>query len=340
MNRQKVAMITGGTGMDGSHLADFLITKGYYVVSLKRRTSMINTKRIDHLYGNPNFKLEYFDLNDVSSMFRLLLKYQPNEIYMLAAQSHVHTSFLLSENTVDGIAMGTLRMLNVIKEVTPLAKVYNSATSELFGINEIMPLNENSRMIPASPYACAKLFSYSICNNYRDAYNLHISNGILFNHSSERRGETFFERKLTIAAARIKEGLADELTLGNLAAKRDLGSAREYVECMWKMLQQETPDNYVIATGKTYSAQDMCDFVFDYAGLGDSSRYVRIDERYFRPQEVPILLGDPTKAKTQLGWEAKTDIFDLLRMMYDHDLKIVKQEKQQGAAKWPITKTP
>ena len=325
----KTAMITGVTGQDGSYLAEFLLDKGYNVVGLKRRTSMINTERIDHIYDHPRFKLEYFDLNDSSSMWRLLNKYKPWEVYNLAAQSHVRVSFDVSESTVDSIAMGTLRLLNAARDIVPETKIYQASSSEMYGDNpfahEPNKLHEQSLFMPASPYACAKLFSHNLVNNYRKGYGLHASSGILFNHESPRRGETFVTRKITMAAARIKLGLQDKLFLGNLEAKRDWGFAGDYVRAMWMMLQQENPDDYVIATGETYTVKQFLDCVFDCAGLGPAEKYVEIDPRLFRPQEVPYLRGDARKAKKILGWEPEVDFEGLARMMYESDLELQKR---------------
>jgi len=322
-------MITGITGQDGSYLAELLLEKGYSVVGLKRRTSLINTERINHLYDHKRFKLEYFDLNDSSCMWRLLNKHKPWEVYNLAAQSHVRVSFDVSESTVEGIVMGTLRLLNAVRDIVPEAKVYQASSSEMYGDNpfahEPKILHEHSLFMPASPYACAKLFAHNLVNNYRKAYDLHVSSGILFNHESPRRGETFVTRKITMAAARIKLGLQDKLFLGNLDAKRDWGFAGDYVKAMWLMLQQQNPDDYVIATGKTYTVKQFLDCVFEYAGLGNSERYVEIDPRLFRPQEVPYLCGDNKKAKKILGWVPEVDFEGLAKIMYDNDFEIQKR---------------
>ena len=324
----KIAMITGVTGQDGSYLAELLLEKGYNVIGLKRRTSLINTGRINHLYNHKRFKLEYFDLNDSSCMWRLLNKYKPWEIYNLAAQSHVRVSFDISESTVDGVAMGTLRLLNAARDIVPEARIYQASSSEMYGDNpfahEPNKLHEYSLFMPASPYACAKLFSHNLVRNYRESYDLHASSGILFNHESPRRGETFVTRKITMAAAKIKLGLQEKLFLGNLEAKRDWGYAGDYVKAMWLMLQQDKPDDYVIATGETYTVQQFLECVFDTAGLGDPKKYVEIDPRLFRPQEVPYLCGDATKAKNNLGWEPEVDFEGLAKMMYEYDLETLK----------------
>ena len=324
--KNKTALVTGITGQDGSYLAELLLDKGYRVVGLKRRTSMINTDRIDHIFENPNLTLEYYDLNDASSIWNLMLKYKPDEIYNIAAQSHVKVSFDIPENTVDGIAMGTLRILNAAKAIVPNARIYQASSSEMFGDNPENPQNETTALMPASPYACAKVFAHNIVRNYRLAYGMHVSSGILFNHESPRRGETFVTRKITLAAARIKLGLQDKLYLGNLDAKRDWGFAGDYVEAMWLMLQQDTPDDYVIATGKTYTVREFLEKVFEIAGL-DISEKVEIDERLFRPHEVPLLLGDPSKAKKNLDWDPKVNLDELALMMYEADLKYIKENE-------------
>jgi len=321
----KTALITGVTGQDGSYLAEFLLDKGYKVVGVKRRTSLINTKRIDEVYSHPHFILEYGSLHDAGCFWHLLKKYFPDEIYNLAAQSHVRVSFDVPEETVDSIAMGTLRLLNAYKEMCPEARFYQASSSEMYGDNPLVPFNEESLMTPASPYACAKLFSHNLVRNYREAYNLHASSGILFNHESPRRGETFVTRKITMAAARIKLGLQNELRLGNLDARRDWGYAGDYVEAMWLMLQQKNPDDYVIATGESHTVKEFLECVFNHAGLGDPDQYVKIDARYFRPHEVPYLLGDPSKAKKALSWKPRVKFDELAWMMYDTDLEEVKR---------------
>ena len=321
----KTALITGITGQDGSYLADFLLKKGYFVVGLKRRSSIICTDRIDHIYNSINFKMEYFNLNDPGCFWRLLLKYRPDEIYNLAAQSHVRVSFDTPEETVQSVAMGPLRMLEAVRTIDPTGnqiKFYQASSSEMFGDNPNYPFNEESRLMPASPYACAKVFSHNLVRNYRESYGVHASSGILFNHESPRRGETFVTRKITIAAVKIKMGLQDKLYLGNLDAKRDWGFAGDYVKAMWLMLQQDIPDDYVISTGETYSVKEFLECVFDYAGL-DVDKYVEIDTRLFRPQEVPYLLGDSTKAKNVLGWEPEVKFEELAKMMYDSDWNLM-----------------
>tara|TARA_R100000388_G_scaffold94967_2_gene84561 strand:- start:9815 stop:10789 length:975 start_codon:yes stop_codon:yes gene_type:complete len=321
----KTALITGITGQDGSYLADFLLKKGYFVIGLKRRSSIICTDRIDQIYNNINFKMEYFNLNDPGCFWRLLLKYRPDEIYNLAAQSHVRVSFDTPEETVQSVAMGTLRMLEAVRTIDPTGnqiKFYQASSSEMFGDNTNYPFNEESRFMPASPYACAKVFSHNLVRNYRESYGIHASSGILFNHESPRRGETFVTRKITMAAVKIKMGLQDKLYLGNLDAKRDWGFAGDYVKAMWLMLQQDIPDDYVISTGETYSVKEFLDCVFNYAGL-DVDKYVEVDSRLFRPQEVPYLLGDSTKAKSVLKWEPKVKFKELAKMMYDSDWNLM-----------------
>ena len=317
----KTALISGITGQDGSYLAELLLEKGYQVVGLKRRTSTICTERVDHIFNHPNFKMRYFNLNDPGCFWKLILEYRPDEIYNLAAQSHVKVSFETPEETVQSIALGTLRLLEAVKTIDPTGnqmRVYQASSSEMFGDNPNYPFNEESRFRPASPYACAKVFAHNLVRNYRESYRIHASSGILFNHESPRRGETFVTRKITTAAARIKMGLQDKLFLGNLEAKRDWGFAGDYVEAMWLMLQQDIPDDYVIATGETHSVKEFLDCVFDSAGL-DVNKYVEIDHRLFRPQEVPYLLGDSIKAKRKLGWQPKVKFEALAKMMYDAD---------------------
>lgn len=317
---KKTAFITGVTGQDGSYLADLLLSKGYKVIGLKRRTSLLSTDRINHLIDkNPDFKLEYFSLHDSTTLYRLLKKYKPDEFYNLAAQSHVRVSFDVPVETVDTIVMGTLKILEAIRFVDPTIRVYQASSSEMYGDNPEAPQSESTLLMPASPYACAKTFAHNLCRNYRKSYGMHISSGILFNHESPRRGETFVTRKITMAAARIKKGLQEKLYLGNLDAKRDWGFAGDYVEAMWRMLQQDEPDDYVIATGETNTVKDFLHEVFSIAGL-DVDKHVEIDERLFRPHEVPLLLGDPSKAERMLGWKPSVKMKLLAKMMYEHDL--------------------
>ena len=321
----KTAMITGVTGQDGSYLAELLLSKGYRVIGLKRRTSLISTDRIDTLYSNPLFCLEYFSLHDPTTLYRLLEKYEPIEFYNLAAQSHVRVSFDVPLETVDSIAMGTLRVLEAVRHVNKDIRFYQASSSEMYGDNPSVPQVEDTALMPASPYACAKVFAHNLCRNYRESYEMHISSGILFNHESPRRGETFVTRKITLAAARIRLGLQSDLYLGNLSAKRDWGFAGDYVDAMYRMLQQDEPDDYVIATGETHSVQEWWEEVFLLADL-DINKYVKTDERLLRPHEVPLLLGDPSKAKRQLGWEPKVKFKQLAKIMYEADLKIAENE--------------
>ena len=321
---QKVALVTGVTGQDGSYLVDLLLGKGYKVVGVKRRTSIIATDRVDHIFNDAesilNFDLVYGNMIDSGNIHRLLQEYKPDEVYNLAAQSHVRVSFDTPEETAKIVGMGTLRLLEAVRNICPQARVYQASSSEMFGDNPHYPFNEESRLMPASPYACSKVFAHNLIRNYRESYGMHASSGILFNHESPRRGETFVTRKITMAAANIKMGLQDDLYLGNLEAKRDWGFAGDYVEAMWLMLQQESPDDYVIATGETHTVEEFLNEVFEYAGLS-IQKHVKIDERLFRPHEVPLLLGDATKAKKQLNWEPKVKFKELARMMYDEDLK-------------------
>ena len=327
----KTAFISGITGQDGSYLAELLLEKGYFVVGLKRRTSLICTDRIDSIYCHKNFKMEYWDLNDSSSTYRLLLKYKPDEFYNLAAQSHVKVSFEVPEDTVSTIANGTLRILEAIRNILPTCKFYQASSSEMFGDNPDMPengYNEDSKLMPASPYACAKVFAHNLVRNYRVSYGIHASSGILFNHESPRRGETFVTRKITLAAAKIKLGIQDKIQLGNLDAKRDWGHAKDYVRAMHLMLQKDTPDDYVIATGETYSVEDFLNKVWDIARLGSPSSHLVINEKYFRPHEVPLLLGDSSKARKNLGWNPKYDLDSLARDMYISDYTILKRSNK------------
>lgn len=315
---RRVAFLTGVTGQDGGYLAKLLLSKGYYVVGMKRRTSLINTERVNDIYDNPDFVLEYGNMIDSHSLWRLLLKYKPDEIYNLAAQTHVRVSFDVPEETLQIIGNGTLKLLNTMKEACPEARFYQASSSEMFGDNPSYPQNEDTRLMPASPYACAKVYAHHLCRNYRESYGLHISCGILFNHESPWRGETFVTRKITQAAAKIKLGKQEFLELGNLEAKRDWGYAKDYVYGMWLMLQQEKPDDYVLATGETHSVQEFLDETFKHAGL-NSANHVKINSRFFRPHEVPLLLGDSTKARTKLGWEPKVLFKELVKIMWEAD---------------------
>jgi GDPmannose 4,6-dehydratase len=316
----KTALITGITGQDGSYLAELLLQKGYFVVGIKRRSSVINTSNIDHLYGHKNLKLVYGNMNDVGSMYRLLSTYKPDEVYNLAAQSHVRTSFDVPEETVDAVAMGTMRLIEACRNIIPETRFYQASSSEMYGDNMDPMKNESTPMTPASPYAAAKLFAHNIVRNYRIGYGMHASCGILFNHESPRRGETFVTRKITKAVSRIKLGLQDKLYLGNLDAIRDWGFAGDYVEAMWLMLQQDKPDDYVIATGETHTVKEFLEITFEKAQL-DWKKYVDIDTRLYRPHEVPFLQGDSSKAQKILGWKPKTSFDNLVDMMYQSDLK-------------------
>ena len=320
----KIAIVTGVTGQDGSYLAELLLSKKYKVIGLKRRTSTICTERLNQIYRHPNFKMEYYNFIDSGSLYRLLLKYKPDEVYNLGAQSHVRVSFDTPEETVETIAMGTLRWLEAIRNLDPGIRFYQASSSEMFGDNPQVPQCEKTVFMPASPYACAKVFAHNLVRNYRQSYGLHASCGILFNHESPRRGETFVTRKITMAVARMKLGLQDKLYLGNLDAKRDWGFAGDYVEAMWRMLQQKEPDDYVIATGETHTVREFLIEVFSYAGL-DIDRHVKIDPRLFRPHEVPLLLGDYNKANRQLGWKPKVRFRELARMMYEEDYNSIKE---------------
>ena len=323
----KKALITGITGQDGSYLAELLLEKGYEVHGIIRRSSSFNTERIDHLYKDPHINdvrmfLYYGDLSDSSNLSRLLEKIQPDEIYNLAAQSHVRVSFDMPEYTADVVGLGTIRILDAIKETQIKTKFYQASTSELYGKVVETPQTERTPFYPRSPYACAKLYSYWITVNYRESYNMYACNGILFNHESPRRGETFVTKKITHAIAKILNKEQDKLYLGNLDAKRDWGYAKDYVEAMWLMLQQEKAEDYVIATGETHSVREFLDEAFGLVGL-DWKKYVEIDPRYYRPAEVDLLLGDPTKAKEKLGWTPKTTFKELVKIMLEYDLNNV-----------------
>jgi GDPmannose 4,6-dehydratase len=326
----KTALITGITGQDGSHLAEFLLSQGYWVYGLMRRSSSFNTSRIDHIYQDPHepdprLRLIYGDLNDASSLNKILRDVQPNEIYNLGAQSHVMVSFDIPEYTGDVTGLGTVRLLEAIRETQIRPKFYQASSSELYGLAQEIPQRETTPFYPRSPYACAKAYAFYMVRNYREAYGLFACNGILFNHEGPRRGETFVTRKITRAATRTSVGLQDKLYLGNLDARRDWGYAPEYVEAMWLMLQQQTPDDYVIATGETHSVKEFVQEAFDLLGL-DWQRYVEIDARYVRPTEVDTLLGDFSKAKAVLGWKPKVTFKDLVRIMVESDLELAKKE--------------
>jgi GDPmannose 4,6-dehydratase len=322
----KSAVITGITGQDGSFLAEFLLSKGYEVIGVVRRSSMEDKKfhNIQHLIGNTNLIIEHGDLTDASSLWRIISDYMPEEFYNLGAQSHVGVSFETPESTLQINATGVLNCLEAIRNIFPNTKFYQASTSEMFGDNVNAPQSEITPFSPVSPYACSKVAAHNLVVNYRKAYDLHASSGILFNHESERRGEQFVTRKITKAAARITLGLQKELRLGNLEAKRDWGYAKEYVEGMWLMLQQENPDDYVIGTGKTHTIREFISCVSEVAGY-DIMKHVIVDDKFKRPSEVPLLLADSTKAKKVLGWEAKTDLKTLAKIMYNSDLEKEKQ---------------
>ena len=324
MSKTKKALITGITGQDGSYLAELLLEKGYEVYGIIRRSSSFNTGRIEHLYqdfhvNDARVFLHYGDLADSSALSRLLEKIQPDEIYNLAAQSHVRVSFDIPEYTADVVALGTIRILDAIKETEIKTKFYQASTSELYGKVVETPQTEKTPFYPRSPYACAKLYSYWITINYRESYDMYACNGILFNHESPRRGETFVTKKITHAIARILKKEQDKLYLGNLDAKRDWGYAKDYVEAMWLMLQQDKAEDYVIATGETHSVREFLDEAFGLVGL-DWKKYVEIDPRYYRPAEVDLLLGNPAKAKEKLGWKPKTTFKELVKIMLEYDL--------------------
>jgi GDPmannose 4,6-dehydratase len=330
----KKALITGITGQDGSYLAELLLAKGYEVHGIIRRASTFNTSRIDHLYQDPHFNnvrffLHYGDLTDATALVKLLYSLKPDEIYNLGAQSHVRVSFDIPESTGDIVGLGTLRILEAIRETGLIEKVrfYQASSSEMFGKVQEVPQTEKTPFWPRSPYACAKLYAHWLTVNYRESYNLHASSGILFNHESPRRGETFVTRKITRAATRIKLGLQEHLYLGNMDAKRDWGYAKDYVEMMWMMLQQETPDDYVVATGETHSVREFVQATFACLDL-DWEKYVKYDPRYERPAEVELLIGDPAKAKKQLGWEPKVKFKELVEIMVEADLKLAETEKR------------
>ena len=346
---KKSALITGVTGQDGAYLAEFLLNKGYQVHGLKRRSSLFNTDRIDHLYQDPheknvNFYLHYGDLTDSTNLIRIIREIQPDEIYNLAAQSHVKVSFETPEYTANADALGTLRLLEAIRIMgfTIKTKFYQASTSELYGNVQEIPQTEKTPFYPRSPYAVAKLYSYWITVNYREAYNIFGCNGILFNHESPLRGETFVTRKITRAVARIKLGLQEKIYLGNLNAKRDWGHAADYVEAMWLILQQENPDDYVIATGETYSVREFVKLAFSKVGIkikwqgegleekgidrATGKILVEVDPKYFRPTEVDVLLGDSTKARERLGWKPKVSFRELVKMMVEVDLAEAKKD--------------
>ncbi len=326
----KKALITGITGQDGSYLAELLLSKGYEVHGIIRRASTFNTGRLDHIYSDPHAPkhklfLHYGDLSDGSALSRLIGKIQPDEVYNLAAQSHVRVSFDAPEYTTDITGTGVIRLLEAIREVGIHPRFYQASSSEMYGLVQEVPQKETTPFYPRSPYGCAKVYAYWITVNYRESYGMHASNGILFNHESPRRGETFVTRKITRGVAHIRAGLQDKLYLGNLEAKRDWGYAKEYVEAMWLMLQQPEPDDYVIATNETHSVQEFLEVAFSHVGL-DWRKYVEIDPRYYRPAEVELLIGDASKAKKKLGWAPKTTFADLARLMTDSDIKLLEDQ--------------
>ncbi len=352
MPDNKIALITGVTGMDGAHLAKLLLDKGYIVHGLKRRSSSFNTARVDNLYLDPHehetrFFMHYGDLTDSTNLIRLIKETRPDEIYNLAAQSHVAVSFETPEYTGNADALGTLRLLEAIRilDMNDQVRFYQASTSELFGKVQEVPQNENTPFYPRSPYAAAKLYSYWITINYREAYGIHASNGILFNHEGPLRGETFVTRKITRAVAAINLGMQEKLYLGNIDAKRDWGHAADYVEGMWRMLQQDEPDDYVLATGETHSVREFVELAFKIAGKTIEWRgsganevgfdqstgkvLIEIDPRYFRPTEVMELLGDPSKARKVLGWQHTTSFADLVKEMVAYDMKSVAEEKNR-----------
>ena len=355
MENKKVALITGITGQDGSFLAEFLLEKGYEVHGIIRRSSSFNTGRIEHLYFDEWVRdmqrkrlvnLHYGDMTDSSSLIRIIREIRPSEIYNLAAQSHVKVSFEVPEYTADADAIGTLRLLEAVRMLgmEKSTRIYQASTSELFGKVQEVPQRETTPFYPRSPYACAKLYGFWITKNYRESYGMYAVNGILFNHESERRGETFVTRKITLAAARIVNGLQDKLYLGNLNARRDWGYARDYAECMWLIMQQPEPDDFVIATGEYHSVREFTEMSFRRAGIelrwegegvdekgidvATGRVLVEVDPKYFRPCEVEQLLGDPTKAKTQLGWNPRSTSFEqLVNIMTDHDVEMIRNRQ-------------
>ena len=355
MEKQKVALITGITGQDGSFLAELLIEKNYEVHGVLRRSSSFNTGRIEHMYleewvrdmkKERAINLHYGDMTDSSSLIRIIQTIQPDEIYNLAAQSHVKVSFDVPEYTAETDGVGTLRLLEAVRilGMEKKTRIYQASTSELFGLVQEVPQKETTPFYPRSPYGVAKLYGYWITKNYRESYGMFAVNGILFNHESERRGETFVTRKITLAAARIAQGMQDKLYLGNLSAMRDWGYARDYVECMWMMLQHDTPEDFVIATGEMHSVREFCTVAFAEAGIDlrwegegvdekgictkTNNVLVEVNPQYFRPSEVEQLLGDPTKAKTLLGWNpTQTTFEELVRIMVRHDLRLVTRDQ-------------
>ena len=332
---KKTALISGITGQDGSYLAELLISKGYDVHGIIRRSSSFNTSRINHIYADPHatggkLKLHYGDLCDANGLRLILDEVQPTEVYNLGAQSHVRVSFDMPSYTCDTVAMGNLRLLDAVREfeqyTNKQVRFYQASSSEQYGLVQEVPQKETTPFYPRSPYAVAKVFAHQMTVNYREAYDMHASCGILFNHESPRRGETFVTRKITRAVGRIKAGLQDKLFLGNIDSKRDWGFAGDYVEAMWLMLQQDEPDDYVIAMGETYSVRDFLELAFGHVDL-DYNKFVEFDPRYMRPTEVDLLLGDPTKARAALDWTPKVSFPELVNMMVDHDIELAGSEK-------------
>jgi len=319
----KVALITGVTGQDGSYLAELLIAKGYEVHGVVRRSSGLNRRRIDHVFVGGRHRLHFGDLTDVSSLNRLIRQIRPDEIYNLGAQSHVKVSFEVPDYTTETAGLGALRLLEAIRETGLSPRVYQAGSSEMFGNAPEVPQNEDTPFRPRSPYAAAKVYAHHIAVNYREAYGMFVSNGILFNHESPRRGEAFVTRKISLGVAAIKAGLEKELRLGNIDAKRDWGFAGDYVEAMWRMLQHPVADDFVIATGETHSVREFCEVAFAHVGL-DYRDYVVSDPKYFRPAEVDVLCGDAGKAHSQLGWRATVGFTELVRMMVDADVAAFK----------------
>lgn len=330
----KVALITGITGQDGSYLAEFLLGKGYEVHGIVRRSSTINRSRIDHLFDrdkteavDQKIHLHYGDLGDSSSLRAIITKVQPTEIYNLGAQSHVKVSFEIPEYTGDVTGLGTLRLLEAIRDSNLRPRIYQAGSSEMYGKVVEIPQRETTPFYPRSPYGVAKLYGHWIGVNYRESYDLFISNGILFNHESPRRGENFVTRKITLGVAAIKLGLQHDLVLGNLDAKRDWGYAKDYVEAMWLILQHDSPDDFVIATNETHTVREFCELAFAHVGL-DWKKFVKTDDKFLRPAEVDLLIGDYTKAKTVLGWEPRTKFAELVKLMVDADLAYLSKEKR------------
>jgi GDPmannose 4,6-dehydratase len=328
----KIALITGITGQDGSYLSELLLEKNYEVHGMVRRSSTFNRSRIDHLFDRSEgggsghrLHLHYGDLNDSSSLRSLITKVQPTEVYNLGAQSHVKVSFEVPEYTGEVTGLGTLRLLEAIRDSGLKPRVYQAGSSEMFGKVQEIPQKETTPFYPRSPYGVAKVYSHWIAVNYREAYDLFISNGILFNHESPRRGENFVSRKISLGVAAIKLGLQKELVLGNLDAKRDWGFAKDYVEAMWLMLQQATPDDFVVATGVTHTVREFCEAAFGHVDL-DYRKFVNTDPKFFRPTEVDLLIGDATKAQRELGWKPRTSFGDLVKLMVDSDLKLLEKE--------------